>query len=146
MVGNLERGKILKRHGIQLLPSRVYLTLRKLWYWPGDIVDAVTGRRDPLTPPRHLTFLYGFDPEFRVLGDQFLHHFIHLGGLQPDHRVLDIGCGIGRIALALTKYLSSSGVYRGFDLIPEGVRWCCRQITPRYPNFEFEVADIRNAT
>ncbi len=142
----INKGVILKLHGIQILPSHVYLALRKLWYWPGDVLDYITGRRNPLTPPRRLAFIYGFDPEFKILGDQFLHHFIQLGKLKPDHRVLDIGCGVGRLALALTDYLSPSGVYRGFDLIPEGVRWCQRQITPRYPNFEFELADIHNAT
>jgi len=43
------------------------------------------------------------------------------GNLQPDQQVLDIGSGIGRIARALTTYLSKDGQYRGFDVIPPRV-------------------------
>ena len=65
-------------------------------------------------------------------------------GLKPDERVLDAGCGIGRIAVPLTEYLDESGGYEGFDIAPEGIAWCRENITPRYPNFRFQVADIYN--
>lgn len=35
---------------------------------------------------------------FYALGDVFLKIFIETGGLKPDERVLDIGCGPGRMA------------------------------------------------
>jgi SAM-dependent methyltransferase len=63
--------------------------------------------------------------------------------LQPDDDVLEVGCGIGRIAAPLTQYLQG-GTYRGFDIVPHGIDWCQAQITPRYPNFRFFVSDIYN--
>jgi SAM-dependent methyltransferase len=67
-----------------------------------------------------------------------------LGGLQPDHDVLDVGCGIGRVAIPLTDYLSS-GTYEGFDVVEEGVRWCAENITPQFPNFGFKFVDASNS-
>lgn len=38
-------------------------------------------------------------------------------GLQPAHRLIDVGCGSGRLAKQLTDYLS--GPYVGIDVVPE---------------------------
>lgn len=67
-------------------------------------------------------------------------------GLAPDSAVLDIGCGIGRIALALTDTLSGQGRYRGFDITPDAIAWCAGEITPRHPQFQFVLADVFNST
>jgi SAM-dependent methyltransferase len=81
---------------------------------------------------------------FEHIGNHFLDHFVRLGGLQPHHRVLDVGCGIGRMALPLTRYLSATGSYDGFDVVAKGVEWCRRKITPRFPHFRFQQADLFN--
>lgn len=67
-----------------------------------------------------------------------------LGGLKPHERVLDAGCGLGRMAVPLMPYLKDPGSYDGFDISPEGIAWCQQHITSRKPNFRFQVADIRN--
>jgi hypothetical protein len=48
------------------------------------------------------------------------------------------------MALPLTKYLSDSGTYDGFDIMRRGEDWCKNNITPRYPNFYFQFADVWN--
>jgi SAM-dependent methyltransferase len=106
-----------------------------------DAWDAVRGRRDPLGPPRRLTVFVGAG-EFRQMGEDFKRFFVELGGLKPEDDVLDVGSGIGRMAVPLLGYLS--GRYEGFDIYPAGVRWCQKQITPRYPNFRFQLADLKN--
>lgn len=62
-------------------------------------------------------------------------------GIAPDSRVLDAGCGTGRMAVPLTDYLTE-GSYEGFDIHASAVRWCQENITPHAPNFRFEIADI----
>jgi SAM-dependent methyltransferase len=64
------------------------------------------------------------------------------GGLRPDDRVLDIGSGVGRVAIPLTAYLTSSGVYTGVDMWRDGVDWCAKAITPRFANFTFRHLDV----
>jgi SAM-dependent methyltransferase len=68
--------------------------------------------------------------------------FVDLAGLKPSDDVLDVGSGNGRIAVGLTGFLR--GRYEGFDVVQTGVEWSQREITPRYPNFNFQRADLFN--
>lgn len=106
-----------------------------------DLKDRVSGRSDRLVPPRRLDFVGHSD--FVATGDEFLTHFVELAGLQPDEAVLDVGCGIGRMARPLAGYLSSSGSYDGFDVNRDGIGWCRRRYASRR-NFHFQVADLYN--
>ena len=105
-----------------------------------DARDVVLRRRDPLTPPRRLGFVGSGD--FRAAGDEFRELFVSLGGLRPDEDVLDVGSGVGRGAIGLTGWLQ--GRYEGIDIVRRGIEWCQQAITPRYPNFHFQVADVYN--
>ncbi len=40
-------------------------------------------------------------------------------GLRPDHFLVDVGCGCGRLASALGDYLAASGRYLGLDILQE---------------------------
>jgi SAM-dependent methyltransferase len=106
-----------------------------------DVWNAVLGRRDPLVPPRRLTVFVGAG-DFRQMGEDFKRFFVELGGLKPEDDVLDVGSGIGRMAVPLLGHLD--GRYEGFDVYPAGIRWCRKQITPRNPRFRFQLADIKN--
>jgi len=98
-------------------------------------------RGDPLVPPRRLDFVGHSD--FAATGDEFLGHFVTLAGLKPDERVLDIGCGIGRMARPLAGFLSERGSYDGFDINASGIAWC-RERYSAHPNFRFVLADLYN--
>lgn len=64
--------------------------------------------------------------------------------LRPDEKVLDVGSGVGRVALPLTTYLNRKGGYEGLEIVKEFVEWCQKNILTRYPNFHFKHADIQN--
>jgi len=106
----------------------------------GERLEVLLGRRDPLVPPTRLNFIGLGD--FVTIGDEFCRLFVTLGGLQPHDDVLDVGCGIGRMARPLTTYLSDRGSYEGFDVVPAGIDWCTANITRRYPAFRFQLADV----
>jgi ubiquinone/menaquinone biosynthesis C-methylase UbiE len=82
------------------------------------------------------------DGDYRTIGAEFLGHLVRLGGILPDDRVLDIGSGIGRIAVPLTQYLTPAGAYWGVDPVAQGVTWCRERITPAYDNFRFDTIDV----
>lgn len=117
-------------------------SFRAVAYASLDGFDRVSGRRDPLLPPRRLQYV-GRPADFRAVGVDWRDRLDRDHGLRPDSDVLDIGCGVGRIAIALVPRLPD-GRYEGFDVVPEFIRWCSREITPRHPNFRFQVADVRN--
>lgn len=116
--------------------------MRRIYYFAVDTIDLLLGRRDKLTPPRRMWFVGGGD--FKKTGEEFLQYFIELCGLKPNERVLDVGCGIGRMAVPLTGYLDKRGSYEGFDIVADGINWCRKKIAPKYPNFHFQLADIYN--
>lgn len=95
--------------------------------------------RDPLVPPPGLHPVGGGD--YREIGQEFFGYFTALAGLTPHDRVLDIGCGTGRMALPLTQYLER-GTYDGLDIAKPAINWCRRVYTRRYPNFIFHCADL----
>ncbi|HEY2638217.1 MAG TPA: class I SAM-dependent methyltransferase, partial [Solirubrobacteraceae bacterium] len=107
-----------------------------------DGLDRLRGRHDPLIPPRRLNFVGPGD--FAATGEEFLGHFTALAGLRPDERVLDVGCGIGRMARPLARYLVPPGAYAGFDVVPEAIAWCTRAYAG-LPHFAFHLAEVRNA-
>ena len=55
--------------------------------------------------------------EFKANGEGFTRFMlVQYARLQPTERVLDIGCGNGQKARALTKYLGTSGSDEGVDI------------------------------
>lgn len=107
-----------------------------------DARDRLSGRTDALVPPRRLDFVGHSD--FVATGDEFLDHLRTYAGLQPGSRILDAGCGIGRMARPLTRFLADEGAYAGFDPNAAGIAWC-RERYARFANFTFTRADLFNA-
>ena len=64
-------------------------------------------------------------------------------GLSPGGSVLDVGCGLGRIAVPLSGYLTD-GRYEGFDIDAAAIEWCQQNITPLLPHFRFRTAAVFN--
>lgn len=117
--------------------------IRRALLMATDGAELLLGRRQDLLPPRHLRDVGPGD--FTKIGEEFLGHFRTLCDLTPSEEVLDVGCGIGRMAVPLTRYLDANGSYEGFDIVPSGVRWCRKNITKRFPHFRFQLADIHNS-
>jgi ubiquinone/menaquinone biosynthesis C-methylase UbiE len=108
-----------------------------------DTADLVLGRRDRLTPPRRLAFVG--DSDFQSTGEEFLSHFRDLASLSPSDRVLDIGCGIGRMARVLARELAPpSGSYDGFDIVRGGISWCQKHYRHTPVPFRFQHVDLHH--
>ncbi len=106
-----------------------------------DLRLWLTGKSEKGLPPLRLRDVGGGD--FKRIGEELAALLIR-HGLKPEHRVLDIGCGVGRVALPLTRQLTT-GTYDGFDIVKRWIHWCRRHITPTHPNFRFTHADVYNS-
>jgi SAM-dependent methyltransferase len=117
------------------------LRIRRIINSPLDVIDRLTGRRDPLVPPRGLWFVGG-RKNYETTNEQYL-AFFNAAGLRPEHAVLDIGCGIGVMAARLARFLTT-GRYEGFDIVKMGTDWAAAHFGDKYPNFHFTHADVYN--
>lgn len=124
-----------------LTPSLRFIA-RRLFYLPVDFYETAFQKRDKMIPPRGLIFIGSGD--FVKQGEHLSNLVIEQTHLQPDGNILDVGCGIGRLAVPLTRYLSPEGEYEGFDIVKKGIDWCRQKITPRFPNFHFLYIDLKN--
>lgn len=95
-----------------------------------------------MVPPKGMIFTGRGD--FLRGGEIFFSHFKKYGNLTPQSHILDIGSGIGRMAIPFTKYLDKNGRYEGFDIVRLGIKWCQKNISARYPNFNFTLIPLRN--
>ncbi|MEO1858558.1 MAG: methyltransferase domain-containing protein [Verrucomicrobiales bacterium] len=126
---------------VTLIPKFLRPTLRKFYYFLLDVIDRPKNK-DSMIPPRSMIFVG--DGHFEKIGKEFKGYFIDLAKLQPSDRVLDVGCGIGRMAIPLTSYLSKEGEYWGFDIVEKGIEWCQSRISPKFSNFHFQHSDVYN--
>jgi SAM-dependent methyltransferase len=65
-------------------------------------------------------------------------------GLTPSTRMLEIGCGIGRLVYDLAPFLDE-GTYAGFDISPNAIGWLNEHYAPLLPNFRFDLVEVHNA-
>jgi SAM-dependent methyltransferase len=61
-----------------------------------------------------------------------------VAGLEVSESIIDIGCGVGRLAYGLYNWFG--GRYVGVDIVPSLVDYCTR----RFPRFEFHLLDVRS--
>ncbi|HXH38053.1 MAG TPA: class I SAM-dependent methyltransferase [Thermoanaerobaculia bacterium] len=126
--------------------KRLRRHVRHLLAWAAAAGDDVrlllSGERDRDLPPMRLRFVGAGD--FRSVGEELQKLLVRFG-LRARDRVLDIGSGVGRVAIPLTRYLGAEGTYDGFDIVRRGVRWCRRHITSVHPNFRFHHVKVRSS-
>lgn len=107
-----------------------------------NLIDRASDPTGAPVPPAHLRIYYyrsrdiaAFVRARDAVRTEVLSH-----GLTPADRVLDIGSGIGNLALALAA-VGQAG-YDGVEIHPEAVAWCRSAITSRHPGFRFHHADV----
>jgi SAM-dependent methyltransferase len=105
-------------------------------------VPSVPGDEVPL-PPMRLRLHRDSDEHFRRMADDLARALYRLG-LEDDHALLDVGCGVGRLAIGLLGGTSFAGRYVGFDVSARHVQWARRNLQPVAPRFRFRVVDVHN--
>jgi ubiquinone/menaquinone biosynthesis C-methylase UbiE len=131
----------------RVIPASAQPGANRLFDRTTNAVESALGWREELTPPLRIRIHIGpfADPRlYRLAGDMNVEAFKDLAGLKPDAAFLDIACGCGRVARALTNYFGPSATYEGFDAAKKPVEWAQSVITAKFPNFHFRTADTFN--
>lgn len=58
-------------------------------------------------------------------------------------RVLDVGCGQGRLPIGILRVLGDIN-YIGIDVDQRSIEWCKRYIEPDHPSFKFKHLNLYN--
>ncbi len=77
-----------------------------------------------------------------VVGPMQLNLLKHFG-LRADDSILDLGCGIGRLAYVMADYLDN-GQYMGLDISRKAIDWLNKNYNSVLSNFNFELLDVNN--
>ncbi len=117
---------------------------RRHWQYRNGFVTNPEARHLLQFLPQHLVGAIG-EGNFWETGRENTEFLIQRCGLMPHHRVLDVGCGLGRIAFQLQGYLSRRGWYEGFDIVREMIEWDRAFIGQHVPHFRFQHVDIHNS-
>lgn len=80
--------------------------------------------------------------QFHNIGHGLIREMQHFGYIKPTDHVLDIGCGLGRLARPLTGHFTT-GSYTGMDVVKSSIEWC-RDAYKDLSNFRFLHADVYN--
>lgn len=86
----------------------------------------------------------GGDPE--LIAQEIVTVIEKYAKLNAGESILDVGCGCGRIAAALTQYIDQKSPYIGIDIVPRLIDFAKNFITPRYPSFQFVLLNQSNST
>jgi SAM-dependent methyltransferase len=108
--------------------------------------DSVTYDGTPI-PVRLLRFggkNFARGEDFVASGEREADRLVRDFGLSRDSRLLDVGCGPGRLAIGILRRVGEIAAYRGVDVDPAAVRWCERHIAREHPSFRFQLLDVAN--
>lgn len=111
--------------------------------WRRSEPDLATFQYSGFEIPVDLARLTGGGPEtWDVIGFGHMRQYERYAPVSPEHIVFELGCGIGRDAIELTRVLGPRGRYIGVDIIHPSIAWARANISARFPNFEFHHFDI----
>jgi len=120
-----------------LVPRRIKYTLL------ADFIELVLARTHFLDgadePPSFMDYSGG---GFVPIGNHLVQLMRTRAGLADGMVVVDIGCGIGRMAVAMSKRLREIR-YVGFDVVNYGILWCRKRFSA-LPGYRFVHANIFN--
>ncbi len=136
---------VFRRFARTLLPNPLkaaikhHLDERKKFRLFGELAPLVPNEEDMFDGTASIEV-------FHANGEEFLGIYTSLCALhRSGERMLDVGSGIGRKTIPLTRYFEKGTLYEGIDICAKGVDWCSSRISTRFPNFRFTYADVFNS-
>ena len=143
------------------MKNLIKATVKKLAYWEQFsfrisqlqaqreyLGQSAIGYEPELIPPFSLMRQEGIDvlEEWFRWAEEWSMLLRVYGGITRKSKLLEIGCGLGRIAFPLRYILSSEGSYDGFDICQNKIAFLEQTFHKAYPNFRFIWVNIHNTS
>jgi ubiquinone/menaquinone biosynthesis C-methylase UbiE len=133
------------------LIARPVRRVRRLAAAVADAAGRLPDRRDPKTglvlPPEELRaggHHFRRDRDFIRSARREAELLVRGAGMRGGGRVLDVGCGAGRLAYGLVSRLGDAIAYDGVDVMEAPIAWCREAISATHPAYRFTRLDVRN--
>jgi SAM-dependent methyltransferase len=100
-----------------------------------------------ILPARHLRFggqEFKDDAFFLASGCREAGRLIEKCGITPESRILDVGCGVGRLPIGILSHLENPPQYWGVDVDTDSINSCTRYIARHQSRFHFERINVLN--
>ena len=109
-----------------------------------DVVDPASELPLPPTRLRAGGTNFRADADFLTTAAREAKRLVADAGSPRPLRVLDLGCGAGRLAYGLIAMDAPIARYDGVDVMAPQIDWCAQQVTPRHPEYRFTTIDVYN--
>jgi SAM-dependent methyltransferase len=101
-----------------------------------------------ILPAKHLRFCgaeFKDNEYFLVSAKAEAERLIKQNHLSRDSRILDLGCGVGRLPIGILAKGLEIKSYCGIDVDERSIRWCKKHIQSKHHQFQFQHTNARNA-
>ena len=101
-----------------------------------------------ILPAKHLRFCgnkFKDDEYFLNSAKAEAERLVEQTSLCPQSRILDLGCGVGRLPLGIIAKGLQVGSYWGLDVDKRSICWCKEHIQLEHPKFQFLHTDVWSA-
>ena len=98
-------------------------------------------------PPRELRLggpSFADDDRFLKTAQDEASRLVTSLGLSSSSRVLDVGCGVGRLAIGILSEVGDVREYRGVDVDERAIQWCRQYVERDHLRFRFVYLDVGN--
>jgi ubiquinone/menaquinone biosynthesis C-methylase UbiE len=121
--------------------------VRRLFVPPVVCDESIVCYENVTLPARHLRFCgssFQDDGYFFASALKEADRLIKDLGLTVNSRLLDVGCGPGRLPIGILNRVGKISEYRGVDATEKSIQWCQRHIERHHPNFQFIHINVKN--
>lgn len=98
-------------------------------------------------PPAHMrqcTVEFRDNKYFVKSAEGEIYKLVEKCGLNNSSRILEIGCGSGRLPIGLLSARQTVKSYEGIDVDKDSIKWCKRWIGSQNENMRFSYIDVYN--
>ena len=140
---NTESYAYLKEEGT--MSTRQDLLIKAISMMKKRVVPSRVRYGPTSLPSKYLRFCgneFQNDAYYLASAQEEANRLVEYCGLTLNTRVLDVGCGTGRLPIGILDRVGETQAYRGVDVGRRSIYWCQRYLQRQHPTFQFLHLDL----